>query len=216
MSQLNFTTGNPNNLTGNANASMNDIQGSFVDVRSFLNGGNLAEDNVPNLTAAFTTYKVLAPSMSAHLGSGASPGDYGLGTTPLTNTGLLGGMLAVNSVALDPAAFSANARTTKYRLRAAIITNGTAPTGTFTPSLRTIATVSGGAGVSPQIATAPLVTGSNGGVVTTPGANSISVADSGDFTAPALGLFAFAVTTSAAIATNASVSIVASLLMRQV
>lgn len=46
MSLFNYTTGNPTNLTGGAGASMTDIQGPLVDLRTFLNGGNIDATNL--------------------------------------------------------------------------------------------------------------------------------------------------------------------------
>lgn len=48
MTAFSFTTGNPNNLTAGANASMNDVQGPFMDLRTFLNGANLSDTNMQN------------------------------------------------------------------------------------------------------------------------------------------------------------------------
>lgn len=46
MSAFDYTSGNPNNLTAGANASMADIQGPFVDLRDFLNNGGLDTSNL--------------------------------------------------------------------------------------------------------------------------------------------------------------------------
>jgi microcystin-dependent protein len=43
MSVFDYTTGNPDNLTGGEDASMTDIQGSFVDLKEFLNSGLLEQ-----------------------------------------------------------------------------------------------------------------------------------------------------------------------------
>jgi len=51
-----YTNGNIANLTAGDPASMTDIQGPFTDLETALNG-QLDEINVPNLSAAFTTYK---------------------------------------------------------------------------------------------------------------------------------------------------------------
>lgn len=48
MTNFAYTTGNPNNLTAGASASMNDIQGPFTDLRTFLNGANLSDVNLQN------------------------------------------------------------------------------------------------------------------------------------------------------------------------
>lgn len=213
MSNLNYTTGNPNNLVGAGNASMNDIQGPFVDVRSFLNGGNLDEANVPNLSAAFTTYKLISMRMTGLLSAAAPSGNYALGHETLTNTGFVGVMNAYHLINLNSTLFLANARATKYRLVTGLITNNTAPGITFTPSLQQVTAV-GGAG-APVVTAASLVTGSNAGVITTPPLGSLSTGDSGDFTAGS-GLFAIVVVTSGTLATNAQVTLSAELYMRQV
>jgi len=143
-----YTTGNPNNLTAGANASMADIQGPFTDLRTAING-SLDETNVPNLSAAFTTYKEIARG-------GAQT------TNTVTNvvTLLAGGVVATNvsnpivnsgnaspadvALYLDPTAFTANTRTTKLRIRYVVFTNSTAPAITYTVGLYPIATYGGG------------------------------------------------------------------------
>lgn len=47
MTQLSYTTGQPSDLVGNANADMADIQGPFTDIQSFINGRNINADNMP-------------------------------------------------------------------------------------------------------------------------------------------------------------------------
>lgn len=58
MTNFAYTTGNPNNLTAGASASMNDIQGPFTDLRTFINGANLSDTN---LQAAGTSLSKLVP-----------------------------------------------------------------------------------------------------------------------------------------------------------
>jgi len=46
-----FSTGNPNNLIGDASASMGDIQGSFFDLKTFINSRPFNADYMPVGTA---------------------------------------------------------------------------------------------------------------------------------------------------------------------
>lgn len=48
MSLFNYSTGNPNNLIAGGGAAMSDIQGPFVDLRAFINGGNFDATNLAN------------------------------------------------------------------------------------------------------------------------------------------------------------------------
>src|SRR6266545_4936483 len=59
MTTFSYTTGNPSNLVGGATASMNDIQGPFSDLRTFVNGANLDGTNIAAtyVEPAFSTYK---------------------------------------------------------------------------------------------------------------------------------------------------------------
>lgn len=195
-------------------ASMVDIQGPFTDLRTFVNGGNFDETNVPNLSAAFTAYRQIA-QFSGVLPSGTAAGTYVSGYT--ANALVL--TLAQLGVAtyLDPSMFAANTRTTKYRLRTMIAVNATPATGvTFTPGMYSIASIQGGAGIAPFVATAGTVTGSNGATVVSPAANSINPVDSGDFNAPSAGAFMFGTVTNAAIPANSAIAFVSQLFMRQV
>lgn len=46
MTTFSYTTGNPSNLTAGSTASMNDIQGPFTDLKTFINGANITDTNV--------------------------------------------------------------------------------------------------------------------------------------------------------------------------
>lgn len=70
MSLLSYTTGNPNNLTGGATASMNDIQGPFTDVKTWANG-NVDSSNLvvgPNLIATQQAWQTVAVAATNWLG----------------------------------------------------------------------------------------------------------------------------------------------------
>jgi hypothetical protein len=176
--------------------------------------GNLDETNVPNLAAAFTTYKTVL-ERTAILNAGAAAGTYSLGATTLTNTGFVGALTLNHTRFIEPSFLAADARTTKFRLRVLIIPNTTAPAVTFTPSLQQI-TGFGGAAVTPVVSAASLVTGSNAGSVASPGATSQNVTDSTDFTIPGSAAYAIVVATSGTLAANSQVTLVAELLVRQV
>lgn len=74
MTVFNYTSGDPNNLTASSSASMADIQGPFVDLKTFLNGRTLNEDNLP-------------VSMLQRLGLGDSSGQKGRGVSFNATTG---------------------------------------------------------------------------------------------------------------------------------
>src|SRR4051812_49012042 len=131
MSLFNFTSGNPNNLVANQNASMADIQGPFLDLKTALNG-NLDETNVPNLAAAYTTYKRIA---AARTTTPASTNTFllqtGFNATGSVAAGQAAATVANHAIYLDPAIYGANSRLTKLQLRAAAIPNAVAPAITF-------------------------------------------------------------------------------------
>jgi hypothetical protein len=187
------------------------VRDALAAIQTGVNG-NLDETNLPNLTAAFTTYKAITPTFRAVLNAAAAAGTYGLGSDTIVNTGFTTVIPMQHAIYLDPSFYNANARTTQYRMRTLIVTNATAPAVNFTPVMHQVTSIGGAA--TPVAQTSSAVAGATA-TVTAPTAQSLSVADSGAFTAPAASAYIFGVSTSGALAANASVVIVAQLLMRQ-
>jgi hypothetical protein len=216
MTNFNFSTGNPANLVGGGGANMTDIGGAFTDLRSFLNGGSMDETNVPNLTAAFTTWKSLGNTQRAAQFIPASPSPSLV--PPLTFppaspivTGTGNGDICCFYI--DPADFNANVRTTQCRMRVTCNVGGTAPGVTLTCFL--IAVTAGGSGAG---AGASVVTGAAQGTsvaFASPGANTSTKTDQTAFAMPAAGRYAYQVNLSGAPAASSITDLIIELQFRQ-
>lgn len=223
MTAFAYSTGNINNLVGGSNASMADIQGPFVDLRSFINGGTMDETNVPNLAAAFTTWRTIAwgggvASLTTVTGAATFVLWAAGSTVGNVNVQAIGGGggSAAAAFLFDPADYSANARTTKLRLRVKCIVNAVAPVTTFVAGLYPVSTYGGASGTVPFVASVgTVITGSTAGF-TTPGLGTNQNATSTEFTAPAISDYILGFTASNAIAANSQVQLTAQLQMRQV
>lgn len=220
MTQFNFTTGNPNNLTGGADASMVDVQGPLVDLRTYLNGGNLDETtNVPNLAAAFTTYKNLPAIWRAQLTAAAAAGRYGMFQQLLAQNVVWNssGAAAYASILyLDPAEYNANTRVTKLNLRLTAIPNAVAPAITFTASLYNVTGLAGASGLPPVISTSGAAVAGSTAQIVSPAALGMSTSASGDFTFPAAGFYIVNVTTTGTPATGNITDLLVQLSYRQI
>jgi len=217
-----YTSGNPNNLVANQNASMADIQGPLTDLRAFLNGGTMDETNVPNLSAAFTTYKRLNRAANV-ISSAAGAGTIYFmqaGGNAIADGTASGGANAVSAadvvIDLDPTEFNANARTTKLNLRVTAIPNAVAPGVTFTTSLWPISTYAGASGSVPLIASVGTLTAGSSVAIASPAATTRVTQVSGDFNCPAAGAYVLGTTFTGAVAAGSRVTFVATLSMRQV
>lgn len=84
MTTFSYSSGDPNNLVASANASMADIQGPFVDLRSFLNGSissvnlasnagiqesQLASGSSGMAAGTFSVYRTTNVALSAGVGT---------------------------------------------------------------------------------------------------------------------------------------------------
>lgn len=205
---------NPQTIDLNTQKSAPELQSNFDALQAALNGG-LDETNVPNLAAAFTTYK------GSLARGGVSPGALGAGTYIGPAFGI-GSVVAVgtatvpNALWIDPADWTANARTSKLRLRVAYATNAVAPAVTFTWGFYPVASIGGASGATPTIATLGAVVTGSTVTVTTPAATTLSAVTGSDFNAPAVGLYAIAVAISGTMTAGAIVSFVYDLQYRQV
>jgi hypothetical protein len=203
----------PLTLVANTAENVNDLNAIFTSLQATLNGG-LDETNVPNLTAAFTTYKRLVPRAVQHLNSATVAGTYLLNQSPFQ-----AGSTATTTdfvTYLDPAIYNANARTTKLALRLVVFTNAVAPAVNYTLGLYPVATWGGASSASPFVATLGAVVAGSTAVVNTPPAAGPSTTIGTDFNFPAAGYYVLAVQTSGTSTAGAVVHLLGQLEMRQV
>jgi len=220
MTAFSFTSGNPADLTSGGDAEMVDIQGPFNDLRSFLNGGTMDETNVPNLAAAFTTWKPVPGGVT-----GGQIPTQGAGGTVLLPGGMApnGAQVAATTAAgtavwsfwFNPADFLANSRTTKLRIRWDIITNNVASATSYTAGLYPISAVGAASGSFPAVTIGTVVTGSTAGF-TTPGASTSVQSTSTEFNAPSAGRYIFGCVIGAAMAAGSTITIGGLMEYRQV
>lgn len=218
MPAFSYTSANINNLAAGVNASMGDIQGGFVDLRTFINGG-LDETNVPNLTAAFTKYTRLQ-RVSGGLGVSAA-GTYLLQTDSWSQNSVAAGSTVgfarSHVIYLDPALYAANSRTTKLNLRYVVSTNAVAPSPTYTAGLYPVNAITATSGGDPFVSTLGTVITGSTAVVTAPAASTVAAtATSGDFNFPAAGAYVVAVVLAGSTAAGALTSHIVNIDMRQV
>lgn len=213
---FNYVSGDISHLTGSGPALMPDLQGPFTDLRAALNG-NLDETNVPNLTAAFTTYK---PYLRGSAVIAAAAGTYLLQVSHSVNSNVVAGaataLVTQHLIWLDPTDHNANTRTTKLRIRAVCIPNAVAPGPNFTVGLYPVATFGGASSADATVATLGAVVAGSAAVVNAPPAATASKTDGPDFNMPAAGAYVLAVLTSAGTAAGSITDVMAFLQFRQV
>jgi hypothetical protein len=212
MTTFNFSTGNPANLVGGGGANMTDIGGSLTDLRSFINGGSMDETNVPNLSAAFTTWKTIVERSGHLVGAGVSNYLMGWGGVASTFTSSSGGADAI--FYLDPTDFNANTRTTQLRVRHLLFTNSVAAGMNFQPALGSVSTVSGNASAQPAPTGLATVTGTTS-TFATPATNSMLVSTTTPISFPAAGFYCLFVLLGGAMAGTSGVSFLSQVQMRQ-
>jgi hypothetical protein len=115
---------------------------------------------------------------------------------------------------LDPADYTAASRTTKYRVRATLLVNATAPACNFTVGLYPVSAVAGAA--TELNLTLGTVTAGSTVTFTTPSASTLNQGNSGDFTAPTAGYYALGVLNSGSPIANSVMDFNVTLQMRQV
>ena len=211
-----YTSGNIANLTAGGPASMTDIQGPFTDVRTALNG-QLDEINVPNLSAAFTTYKRIQRGV-AQISSAATANSYGLwlGSIDAANRLTIGMSAGGGVFYLNPSFYNANSRVTKLNLRLTAIPNAVAPAITFTAGLYPVSTYGGASGAGPTIASVGTIVSGSSTPIASPSAAALTTATSGDFNFPAAGGYTLIVITNGTPAAGSLTELNAYLEMRQV
>lgn len=117
---------------------------------------------------------------------------------------------------IDPADYSAGARTVKGRVRTQVAANSITAGMSFPVGLYPVATIGGSAGNLPTVATLGSVVSGSQTSGSTVAANTVLQSASSDFTLPAAGHYVLAVATPSTMITNACVSILAELQVRQV
>jgi hypothetical protein len=186
------------------------VRDALAAIQTGVNG-NLDETNVPNLTAAFTSYE-LAWIGSAHVSAGA--GTYILGSAAPANVTAATAGSTAHVLPLDPAKFNANGRVTKYLLRTTLLANNVAPGFTApTVSLATVSNIGGASGSIPNLGALSNVVSATPAV---PGAALFTSADSADVTAPAAGPCVVTAAISGTQTAGSVVTFVAALFVRQV
>lgn len=181
----------------------------------FPNGLTASGAPVVTPEAAFSTYKTLHQVGGFVKGDQATAGTYGLGGRAWEGLNSALSLDGYGVFYFDPADFTAGSRTTKLRLRVALMTNATAPAATFTVGLYPVSAVAGGTFISLTATLGTVVAGSSV-TFTTPSASTRSQGNSGDFPAPAAGFYVLGVVLSATPAGPSSEAINATLQLRQV
>lgn len=134
---------------------------------------------------------------------------FGHGALILTATAVT---TPLDLIYLNPADYAVTGLTARLRVKAQLVTNATAPTGTWTFGLHPVTAVAGASGgVSYTIGAA--VSGSTVAFAT-PAASSLNQNVAADFGFPAAGYYALGLVTSAAVATSSYVHVSAFLQMR--
>ena len=201
---------NPQTIDTGTQRSAAELQSNFDAIQGALNGG-LDEVNVPNLAAAFTTWKDIV-RVSGALAAGAGTATY------VVNNGTYQVGAANSGFAayyLDPSDYTANSRTTRYRIRWACLVNAVNTAATLTCGLSPVTAFGGASGALPTIGSVgAAVTGSTV-AFTSPLASTNTVVLSSEFNAPSAGMYVFTVALSPGLAAGSSATIFAGLEMRQ-
>lgn len=166
-----------------------------------------------DISSPNASYRVVDSASGSHIATKGA-GTYMLpGGDPLavSGTGVLYPIVLIPIYAADYP--SINGIAAKFKLRAIVSVNATAPTGNFTVGLYPVTSGGGAAGLK-IYSTGTLVSGSACPTVTTPAANSMNVVVGSDFAIPADGVYCIAVVTTATVATSSLVHINSILLMR--
>lgn len=210
---FNYTTGNPNNLVGGLGANMADIQGSFTDLRTFLNG-NIDGTNAPSLETTFSTWKPVMTRGGHLLALPSSTYLIPMNGSVFGLTSASGG--AQNAFYLDPADFVAGARTTNMRIVWTLLTNGVSTATSFSTGLSLVTSTAGNSGVAPSITGSAASITNSSVTFTTPGTNVRTTTASASFGAPAAGFYIMTITAGGGMAANSAASVIGQLQYQQV
>lgn len=173
----------------------------------------------PNLAAAFTSWKNTGfMASTGFAGQGAATFIIPGGSSPTGASILLPSVngTSIYTFDMDPADWTANARSTKLRIRWHLMGNGVATGQTFTCGLYPVTAIGApGAGAVASVTLGTVVSGSTA-VFTTPAAAANITTLSSEFTAPAAGHYAFGLVNTGNMAANSALTIIGHLQMRQV
>ena len=166
-------------------------------------------------TVNVASYRTISHVSGSHT-AGRVAGTYGLGQghpLAISGTGILYPLNLIHIVQADIPTI--NGLPTKLRIRAQLYTNDVAPSGNYTFGLYPVTrpATSGGAGLC-IYTLGSVVNGSNGASFTNPAADLMGNAVSADFSLPADGVYCIGVVTTATVAANAHMHMVAQLQMR--
>lgn len=216
MTTFSYTSGDPTHIVGGATINLADISGSFADVATFLNGGNIDATNLATSADPATLMGAYRTVSEATCGSNAT---LTSGVYVLCGSGAELNKSPASVTAADPllfyldgADYAVSGLTAKVRVRGTVFTNGTAPAITFTFGLYPV-TMSNTPGVT--VTTGTVTTGSTAAVVS-PGANAATSAVSTDISIPTAGAYTLGVAASGSTAANANVVVQARLDLRHV
>jgi hypothetical protein len=197
------------------------VRDALASLQTGVNG-NLDEANVPNLAAAFTTYKppiawgggviVVGAGGTYLLTGGAHPAAAASGSVQTLGAAGTAGW----AFRLDPARYGANARTTKLILHWELNVNAVAPGTNFVPGLYPVASFGGASGAAPTINTLGAVVTGSTATFTTPAASAYTPLDSTEINFPAAGPYCFGVSVGGGVAAGSQSIIKVALEMRQV
>lgn len=206
-------------LTAGQPENVNQLNQNLNDIRGVVNGG-LGKDNMlssfakANVEDAFSTYKTISErtgqATAAQLATNTTyflpeAGQVLPSATPTTYPSSIYGYVSSGD-------YTADTRTTYYRLRATVFTNGVTPSSTFTFFLAT--TALGGSGSTFTISSTGQIAGTQSAAVAASATNGV-LATTADFTTSP-GVHAFALTRSAAPAAGSAFMFLVQLQMRQV
>lgn len=212
---LNYTTGNPANLTGGATASMNDIQGPFTDIRTFLTDGSAAIGDTMLTSPTNAVWRtVFQLDFRAGITSLSTTPCY-VGGTAIVASGSPGSAISGLWSPATSADVAVVSKTTRLRIRAAWGINATGPGITITWGLYPITTLAGGINnITPTLGT--VIAGSTAAVASpTAGQAGVALGTSFDFSTLSFGTdYVIGVVGSGAQAANSLVGCTAYLEMR--
>lgn len=191
-------------------------------VKTFANNGTLLPGDLNSIEddyeGAFSVYRnILLTSGREPAANVTGAGVYALTVQGGNNQSLVTSSAGTTLVGwyFDPADYAAANRALKLRVSGILVTNGVAPAVTMTFGVYPLTLVYGASGSAASFTVGTVVAGSTYAVAT-PGINSTSVGNSGDFTAPSAGFYMLGVNFSGAMATNGWVDVWARLQFRQV
>jgi hypothetical protein len=204
MTAFDYTTGNQGNLIAGGPASMSDIQGSFTDLKIFLNGGLI---DATNLATSAKPITLMTPYRTIFDGSStAAVGGLGIVVFLPTSNGSLtwpsnaGG--ALQSYYINPADYAVSGLTARFRLVSHVANGSVVPASNFTFGLYPVNAPTGSAGTF--VFTVGTVVSGSTTLLNNPAANSNNPVVSADFALGSAGLYVPGMANSASPAANTS------------